>query len=99
MSDDYEQYREVARLQYEEIERLRAQIREKDAELDVLVAWIAGDADAHAALCSVYADPRQSASLKTKAASAAIGYEIAKPAATNIIIDFKACVRNDPLTT
>jgi hypothetical protein len=100
MSDDYEsQYREVARLQYEEIERLRAQIREKDAELEVLVAWIAGDADAHAALCSVYADPRQSASLKTKAASAAIGYEIAKPVSTTIVVDFKARVHGARMQT
>jgi hypothetical protein len=99
MDEEGAKYQQVARLQYEEIERLRAQIREKDAELDVLVAWIASDAGAHAALCSIYADPRQSASLKTKAASAAIGYEIAKPAATNIIIDFKARVRDARLTT
>jgi hypothetical protein len=33
MTDDYEsEYQEVARLQYEEIERLRAQIRDEPGE-------------------------------------------------------------------
>jgi hypothetical protein len=101
MSDDYEsQYREIARLQYEEIEKLRSVIKQRDAELDALVGWIAGDADAHAALVSVYADPRQSTANKVKAATSAIGYEIAKPASVTIqVTDFYEQVRTSRLRT
>jgi hypothetical protein len=99
MSDDYAQYREVARLQYEEIERLRTQIREKDAELDVLVGWIAGDAGALEALQSVYADPRTSTANKVKAATSAISFEISKPASVSVVVDFKSRVHGARMQT
>ena len=99
MDEEGAKYREVARLQYEEIERLRAQIREKDAELDVLVAWIAGDADAHAALCSVYADPRSSPANKIKTAASAIAFERSKPASVSVVVDFKSRVRDARMQT
>jgi hypothetical protein len=100
MSDDYEsQYREVARLQYEEIEKLRAAIKQRDAELDVLVAWIAGDADALGALQAVYADPRSSPANKIKAAASAIAFERSKPASVSVVVDFKSRVRDARLQT
>jgi hypothetical protein len=101
MSDDYEaQYREVARLQYEEIDRLRAVVKQRDAELDTLVAWIASDADAHATLVSVYADPRQSTAHKVRAATSAIGFEMAKPASVVVqLTDFYEQVRTSRLRT
>jgi len=87
MDEEGAKYREVARLQYEEIERLRAAIREKDAELDVLVAWIASDADALGALRSVYADPRSSPANKIKTAASAIAFERSKPASVSVVVD------------
>jgi hypothetical protein len=99
MDEEGAKYREVARLQYEEIERLRAQIREKDAELDVLVAWIAGDADALGALQSVYADPRSSPANKIKAAASAIAFERSKPASVSVIVDFKSRVHDARMQT
>jgi hypothetical protein len=100
MSDDYEsQYQEVARLQYEEIERLRALIKQRDTELDVLVAWIAGDADALGALQSVYADPRSSPANKVKAAIGAIAFERSKPASMSVVVDFKSRVHDARMHT
>jgi hypothetical protein len=100
MSDDYEsQYREVARLQYEEIEKLRALIKQRDAELDALVSWIAGDEDALGTLRSVYADPRSSPANKIKAAASAIAFERSKPASVSVIVDFKSRVRDARLHT
>ena len=40
MTDYESEYREIARQQYEEIEKLRAAVKQRDTELDVLVAWI-----------------------------------------------------------
>jgi hypothetical protein len=94
MSDDYEQYREVARLQYEEIERLRALVSQRDAELDGLVSWIAGDADALGALQSVYADPRTSVPNRVKAASSALPFERSRPASITVVADFRGRVEN-----
>jgi hypothetical protein len=100
MSDDYEsQYQEVARLQYEEIERLRALIKQRDTELDVLVGWIAGDADALGALQSVYADPRSSPANKVKAAIGAIAFERSKPASVSVVVDFKSRVHDARMQT
>jgi hypothetical protein len=65
-----------------EIDRQRAVIARRDAEIDGLVAWIAGDADAHSALMAIYADPRQNTANKTRAAGLALPFEKAKPAAT-----------------
>jgi hypothetical protein len=94
MSDDYEQYREVARLQYEEIERLRALINQRDTELDVLVGWIAGDQDALSALQAVYADPRTSVPNKIKASIGALPFERSKPASITVVADFRGRVEN-----
>ena len=100
MSDDYEsQYQEVARLQFEEIERLRALIKQRDAELDGLIAWIATDADALGALQSVYADPRSSPAIKTKAAIGAIAFERSKPASVSVVVDFKSRVHDARMQT
>src|SRR6516164_4580353 len=89
MSDDCEQYREIARLQYEEIERLRALIKQRDTELDVLVGWIAGDQDALSALQAVYADPRSSPANKIKAAASAVAFERSKPGSVTVVVDGK----------
>ena len=99
MDEEGAKYREVARLQYEEIERLRAAIREKDAELDVLVAWIASDADALGALRSVYADPRSSPANKIKTAASAIAFERSKPASVSVVVDFKSRVHDARMQT
>src|SRR6516164_712306 len=99
MDEEGAKYREVARLQYEEIERLRAAIREKDTELDVLVAWIAGDADALGALQAVYADPRSSPANKIKAATSAIAFERSKPASVSVVVDFKSRVHDARMQT
>jgi hypothetical protein len=99
MDEEGAKYQQVARLQYEEIERLRAAIREKDTELDVLIAWIAGDADALGALQSVYADPRSSPAIKTKAAIGAIAFERSKPASVSVVVDFKSRVHDARMTT
>jgi hypothetical protein len=84
-----EEFRRVAKLQYQEIEKLRAliawkdqELGRKDQEMDVLVGWIAGDADAHSALMAIYADPRQNTANKTRAAGLALPFEKAKPPAT-----------------
>jgi hypothetical protein len=93
-----EEFRKVAKLQYQEIERLRAliawkdqELGRKDAELDGLVSWIAGDADALACLQAIYANPRSSTAEKTKAAGLALNFERSKPPSTvnTNIIDFK----------
>jgi hypothetical protein len=99
MDEEGAKYQQVARLQYEEIERLRAQIHEKDAELDVLVGWIAGDADALGALQSVYADPRSSPANKVKAAIGAIAFERSKPASVTVIADFRSRVHDARMQT
>jgi hypothetical protein len=93
-ADYIAQLEEVVREQMAEIDRLRAVVSQKDAELDAVVAWIAGEADAHAALRAIYADPRTNPALKAKAAIGAIGYEIAKPVSTTIVVDFRARVEN-----
>jgi hypothetical protein len=88
-----EEFRRVAKLQYQEIEKLRAliawkdkELGRKDQELDGLVAWIAGDADAHSVLQAIYADPRQNTANKTRAAGLALPFEKAKPVATHAVV-------------
>ena len=93
LTDKIAQLEYVIREQMTEIDQLRATVGQKDQELDGLVAWIAGDADAHAALRAIYADPRSSPANKIKAAIGSIGYEIAKPASVNVVVDFKARVQ------
>ena len=100
MSEDWDsQYREVARLQYEEIEKLRALIKQRDAELDALVAWIAGDEDALGTLRATYVDPRTSPANRIKAASSALPFERSKPASVTVICDFKSRVRDARMHT
>jgi hypothetical protein len=99
MSDDYEQYREVARLQYEEIERLRALVSQRDAELDSLISWIAGDQDALSALRAAYIDPRTTQTNKIRAAASALPFERSKPASVSVIVDFKSRVHDARMTT
>ena len=97
--DRYAQLESVVREQMVEIDQLRATISQKDQELGAVIAWVAGDAGALETLQSVYADPRTSQTNKVRAAIGAIGYEIAKPAAVSVVIDFKSRVRDARLHT
>ena len=100
MSDDYEsEYREIAHLQSKEIEKLRALVSQRDAELDSLIAWIAGDEDALGVLRSVYVDPRTSVPNKVKAAIGAIAFERSKPASVSVVVDFKSRVHDARMQT
>jgi hypothetical protein len=82
-----------------EIDQLRAAIGQKDQELDGLISWIAGDADALGALQSVYADPRASVANKVKAAIGAIAFERSKPASVSVVVDFKSRVHDARMQT
>jgi hypothetical protein len=57
--------------QRQEIDKLRTEVQR-------LLDWIMGDANAHTALQAVYNDPTASQANKVKAAAAAIGYEQGK---------------------
>ena len=73
--------------QKQEINRLRA-------EVDRLLGWINGDADALTTLQSVYLNPDETAGNRTRAAAAAIGYERPKMVATSlVVVDFRERVR------
>jgi hypothetical protein len=99
-ADYIAQLESVVREQMSEIDQLRTAIGQKDAELDGLVAWIAGDQGALETLQSIYADPRSSKAHKVKAATSAIGYEIAKPASITVqVTDFYEQVRTSRLRT
>jgi hypothetical protein len=87
-------FRELCKLQMAEIDRQRAVIAQRDAEIDGLIAWIASGADAHSALMAIYADPRSSPANKIKAAASALPFEKSKPASVSVVIDFKERVRN-----
>jgi hypothetical protein len=72
-------------------------IAERDrlrSELEAFVAWANDDLDALACLQRAYNDPNASKADVIKAASAAIGFERAKPASVVVQIDFKERVRN-----
>jgi hypothetical protein len=99
MDEEGAKYQQVARLQYEEIERLRAQIHEKDQELDAVIAWIAGDAGALETLQSIYINPKASIPWKVRAAIGAIGFERSKPASVSVVVDFKSRVHDARMTT
>ena len=89
-----EEFRRVAKLQYVEIERLRAALSQLNAENQRLLSWIMGEEpDALATLQKVYSDPRTSVPDVIKSASAALGYERSKPAQVSVVIDFKERVR------
>jgi hypothetical protein len=99
-ADYIAQLESVVREQMGEIDQLRAAIGQKDQELDVMVAWIAGDQGALETLQSVYADPRSSKAHKIKAATSAIGFEISKPASITVqVTDFYEQVRTSRLRT
>jgi hypothetical protein len=98
-ADHIAQLEHCVREQMAEIDELRAAIGRKDAELDGLIAWIATDADALGALQSVYADPRSSPAIKTKAAIGAIAFERSKPASVSVVVDFKSRVHDARMTT
>jgi hypothetical protein len=87
MAVDREELVELLKLQMAEIDRLRAEAGRRDAELEGLVNWIAGDAGALEALQAAYADPRSSPSIKVRAASAAVAYERSKPP-TAVVFNF-----------
>jgi hypothetical protein len=96
MSDvDYEyKFREIARLQHKEIERLHGELDKLRAENQRLLNWIMGEGpDALLALQKVYSDPKTSVPDVIKSASAALGYERSKPAQVSVVIDFKERVR------
>jgi hypothetical protein len=57
------------------IRRQMAVIKEQRAEIDRLVSWIQGDADALRCLQAVYNDPAASDNNRIKAAAAAIAFE------------------------
>jgi len=98
-ADYITQLEQVVREQMAEIDQLRATISQKDQELDGLIAWIATDADALGALQSVYADPRSSPAIKTKAAIGAIAFERSKPASVSVVVDFKSRVHDARMQT
>jgi hypothetical protein len=71
------------------------EINQLRAEIDRLLSWINGDADALTTLQGVYLDPEESPGNKIKAAAAAIGYERPKVATTTnlLVVDFRERVR------
>ena len=82
----------IARLEYVVREQM-AEISRQRNEIDRLLDWINGDADALTCLQAVYQSPTSSEANKVKAASAAIGYERSKPAAIAVVVDFRERVR------
>ena len=61
--------------QRDEIDRLRAELKQRDEELTQLLAWIDGDSDALVVLQRTYMNPRISTTDRIKACAAAVGYE------------------------
>jgi hypothetical protein len=61
--------------QRDEIDRLRAELKQRDEELTQLLAWIDGDSDSLVVLQRTYMDPRISTSDRIKACAAAVAYE------------------------
>jgi hypothetical protein len=87
---DAKQLLDVITQQNKVLERV---IAERD-ELRQHLENLAPDApDALACLRRVYNDPKAKEVERVKAASAAIGYERAKPASVSVVIDFKERVR------
>jgi hypothetical protein len=79
-----EEFRRVAKLQYQEIGKLRAQLEQLRAENQRLLDWVMGDApaDALAYLQRAYNDPNASETRRDKCAIGALPFERSKPAAT-----------------
>jgi hypothetical protein len=61
--------------QVEEINRLRAELERRDAELTHLLAWVNEDCDALTILQRIYLDHNATTPDRIKAAGAAIAYE------------------------
>jgi hypothetical protein len=99
MTDYESEYREIARLQSEEIEKLRAALKQRDAELDAVISWLAGDAGALETLQSIYIDPRASIQWKVRAASSALPFERSRPANVTVIADFRSRVHDARMQT
>jgi hypothetical protein len=79
--DQTAELEDVIRQQMNEIDRQRDVIKQRDAEIDELVSWIAGgesDQDALSTLRAIYCDPRMSPPNKIKAAASAIPFERSK---------------------
>jgi hypothetical protein len=93
LTDRVIQLEHVVREQMAEIDRLRAIIDQKDAEIVGLVDWIAGEKDALSALQAAYTDPRSTPTNKIRAAASAIAYERSKPASVTVIADFRSRVQ------
>src|SRR5262252_10338165 len=89
LTDRVIQLEHVVREQMAEIDRLRAIVDQRDAEIGALVDWIAGEKDALSALQAAYVDPRSTPTNKIRAASSAIAYERSKPASVVVQVDFK----------
>jgi hypothetical protein len=69
--------------QKQEIDKLRSEVQR-------LLDWIMGDADAHAALQAVYNNPKASEANRVKAASAAINFEKGKITNEPPFLDLRA---------
>jgi hypothetical protein len=97
MSDDkVRQLIEVIRRQNVGLEALIVERDKLRTELDAFVAWAGSDLDALSVLQRVYSDPTASKAEQTNAAKAAIGFELAKPASSSVVVkvDFRERVRN-----
>jgi len=74
--EEGEEFRRVAKLQYVEIDRLRAQIGQLRVENQRLVNWIMGDVpDALTTLQRIYSDPKTPVPHQISASKAAIDHE------------------------
>jgi hypothetical protein len=88
----------VIRLQTAEINRLRLQVSAQEAEITGLLDFINGDAPgALEVLRRQYSNADLPESLRLRAAQAAIGYEVPKPASTTISIDIAAEINRSRL--
>jgi hypothetical protein len=85
---------QIARLEYTVREQME-EINQLRAEIDLLLGWIQGDADALTCLQTVYNSSTASETNKVKAAAAAIGYERPRMATTAslVVVDFRERVR------
>jgi hypothetical protein len=74
--EEGEEFRRVAKLQYVEIDRLRAQLSQLRVENQRLVNWIMGDVpDALTTLKRIYSDPKTPVPHQISASKAAIDHE------------------------
>jgi len=64
--------------QRDEIDRLRAELKQRDEELTQLLAWSDGDCQIHVVLQRTYMNPRISTTDRIKACAAAVAYERTK---------------------